>query len=115
MLTTTENTPRWDPADSLTTPETVAYFLTDAFETTNPGYIANALGVVARAEGMSEVARKTGLSREALYRSLTENGNPTLKSVLLVLDALGLTLAVQPKPAALETAATGDEPDLRQA
>lgn len=105
----------FDAADYLETADEVAQFLSLAFASANPGYIANALGVVARAEGMSEVARKTGLSREALYRSLTENGNPTLKSVLLVLNALGLTLAVQPKSAALETAATGDEPDLRQA
>lgn len=106
----------WDAADYLETADDVAQFLSLAFASANPKHMAHALGVVARAEGMSEVARKTGLSREALYRSLTENGNPTLKSVMLVMDALGLTLAVQPKAADSQAAAEDeDERDVRQA
>ena len=64
--------------------------MADAFETGSVAYIAQALGVVARAKGMSEIARETGLSREQLYRSFSEQGNPTLKTILSVMDALGL-------------------------
>ena len=90
----------YDPADSLTTPEGVAFFITDAFETADPGYIAHAMGIAARSRGMTEIAAKTGLSREALYRSLTAEGNPTLRSVMLVMEALGLQLTVTPRPMA---------------
>ena len=51
-------------------------------------------------KGMSEIARKTGLGRQALYNALSENGNPTLETLMAVLDALGLELSVQPKKAA---------------
>ena len=64
-----------------------------AFETGDPSYVSHALGVVARAKGMSEIARTSGLSREHLYRSFSENGNPTLKSILAVMDALGVQLS----------------------
>lgn len=83
----------YDPAETLRDPQSIPLFLELAFETADAGYIAHALGIAARSEGMTEIARRTGLSREALYRSLTENGNPTLKSVLAVLDAIGLRLS----------------------
>lgn len=92
----------FDPAEMLTDPETIGYFLAESFELGDPAFAAHALGVVARSAGMTEIARKSGLSREALYRSLTENGNPSLKSLMGVLDALGLRLSVRPtvaKPA----------------
>ncbi|HRQ59878.1 MAG TPA: putative addiction module antidote protein [Azoarcus taiwanensis] len=59
-----------------------------------PGGIARALGDIARAKGMSAVARETGLSRESLYKSLSENGNPSLATVLKVAKALGLRFRV---------------------
>ena len=59
------------------------------------GYIAHALGVVARAKGMAQIAGQTGLSREQLYRSFSENGNPTLKTTLAVMRALGLDLTAK--------------------
>ncbi len=93
----TEELLPYDPAETLRDPRSLPLFLTLAFETADAGYIAHALGIAARSEGMTEIARKTGLSREALYRSLTENGNPTLKSVLAVLAAMGLSLAVVEK------------------
>ena len=86
---------KYDPAVALVDDEEVAAFLTDALETGDAGFIANSLGVVARAKGMSEIAVKTGLSREQLYRSFSAEGNPTLKTTLAVMKALGVDLAVK--------------------
>ena len=85
----------YDPATSLTSDEAIAIFMTDALETNDAGYIAHALGVVARAKGMAKIAGKTGLSREQLYRSFSENGNPTLKTTLAVMKALGIELTAK--------------------
>lgn len=82
----------YDPADALKTDEAVEVFLSDAFETGDAGHIAKALGVVARAKGMTRIARETGLAREQLYKSLSENGNPTLETTLAVLKAIGFEL-----------------------
>ena len=82
----------YDPADHLNSPEEIEVFLSEAFSTGDSGYIAKAIGVAARAKGMADVARETGLSREQLYRSFSEQGNPTLKTLLVVLQALGLNL-----------------------
>ncbi len=89
----------YDPADALDSPEAIQVFMADAFETGSVAYIAQALGVVARAKGMSEIARETGLSREQLYRSFSEQGNPTLKTILSVMDALGLDITTRLKSA----------------
>jgi len=76
--------------------EAMATFMAEAFETNDAGYnIAHALGVVARAKGMAQIAGQTGLSREQLYRSFSENGNPTLKTTLAVMKALGLDLTAK--------------------
>jgi len=84
----------WDVADYLTDDETVAEFLTDALESDDPRYIAKALGAVARARGgMAELSRNTGISREALYRALSETGNPELGTALKVMHALGVRLS----------------------
>ncbi len=88
----TEQLYSYDPADALGNSEAIEVFMEDAFNTGDSTYIAKALGVVARAKGMSQIARKTGLSREQLYRSLSENGNPTLKTTLAVMHALDLHL-----------------------
>ena len=85
----------YDPAEDLTSKEAIAVFMADAFETGDPAYIAHALGVVARSKGMSELARETGLSREQLYRSFSEQGNPTLKTMLAVMRALGLDITAK--------------------
>ncbi|MGB9089591.1 MAG: addiction module antidote protein [Pseudomonas farsensis] len=86
----------FDAAEYLNTPEAIAQFMTDALETGDAAYVAKAVGVVARARGMSELARETGLSREQLYRSFSEHGNPTLKSFLAVMKALGIEMAATP-------------------
>lgn len=89
----------FDPAELLDSDEAVATFMADAFESGDAGYIAQALGVVARARGMSEIARETGLSREQLYRSFSARGNPTLKTTLAVMRALRVELTAKPAQA----------------
>jgi len=84
---------KYDPAEDLTSDKAIAIFMAEAFETNDVSYISHALGVVARAKGMTQIANQTGLSREQLYRSFSENGNPTLKTTLAVMKALGITLA----------------------
>jgi probable addiction module antidote protein len=85
----------YDPAEDLTSEKAIAIFMTEAFATEDAGYIAHALGVVARAKGMSEIASQTGLSREQLYRSFSERGNPTLKTTIAVMKALGIELTAK--------------------
>jgi probable addiction module antidote protein len=85
----------YDPAEDLTCDAAIATFMAEAFESEDAGYIAHALGVVARAKGMAQIARQTGLSREQLYRSFSENGNPTLKTAIAVMKALGIELTAK--------------------
>jgi len=92
------NTKPFDPAEYLDDSESIAAYLTDALESEDPVFVADALGVVARARGMSEVASKAGLSRESLYRALSADGNPEFATVLRVLQALDLRLSAVPVP-----------------
>lgn len=86
----------FDPAEYIETEADAAEFMRLAFETGDAAYIAHAVGVVARAKGMTELARQTGLSREQLYRSFSEEGNPTLRTMLAVMKALGLEMSARP-------------------
>lgn len=86
----------FDPAKYLDNDEAIADYLTDALETRDPAFVSDALGVVARARGMSDVARTAGMSRESLYRALSADGNPKFETVLRVMDALGLQFSVNP-------------------
>lgn len=91
-------TSAYDVAEHLRTPEEIAAYL-DAWLEDAPddvAGIARALGDIARAKGMSQVARDAGLSRESLYRALSENGNPSFATVLKVAKALGVRLHAQP-------------------
>jgi len=90
----------YDPAEDLGSKKSIAIFMAGAFETDDPAYIAHALGVVARAKGMSEIASRTGLSREQLYRSFSAKGNPTLKTTLAVMKALNIKLTARVQKAA---------------
>lgn len=88
----------YDVAEHLRTPEEMAAYL-DAWLEDAPddvAGIARALGDIARAKGMSQVAKDAGLSRESLYRALSENGNPSFATVLKVAKALGVRLHAQP-------------------
>jgi probable addiction module antidote protein len=82
----------YDPAEDLVSDTAMATFMAEAFETNDAGYVAHALGVIARAKGMAQIAGQTG---EQLYRSFSENGNPTLKTTLAVMNALGIELTAK--------------------
>lgn len=89
----------FDPADHLENEEDILNYLEAAMEGNDPKHIASALGDVARSKGMTEIARKTGLGRQALYTALSENGNPTLETLAAVLGALGFELTVRRRAA----------------
>jgi probable addiction module antidote protein len=92
MIKTT--TTIWDPATHLATADDVAAYLEAALQDGDPQLVGAALGDIARAKGMSKVARDAGLGRESLYKSLSSSGNPELATVLKVISALGLELHV---------------------
>ena len=86
----------FDAAEYFDDAESQAELLADAFETGDATYIAHALGVIARARGMTAVAKNAGVTREALYKALSEKGDPRLSTLLGVTKALGLQLDVKP-------------------
>ena len=86
----------WDAADHLKTQEDIVEYLDAALEDGDSAVIAIALGNVARAKGMTDVARESGLSRESLYKSLGEDGNPRLDTLMRVLKAVGVQLSARP-------------------
>lgn len=92
-MTKTKFSP-FDAADHIKTPADAAHYL-DAVLADGDAYeIAEALGVVARSQGMASIAEESGLSRETLYRTLSDAGNPTLATLIGVLRAMGLRLSV---------------------
>jgi probable addiction module antidote protein len=97
---TRESFSRYDAADYLKSEEDMVAYLEACLEEggENPALLAAALGDIARAHGMAELAAKTGLTREGLYKALSKNGNPTFATVMKVMRALGMTL--EPKVAA---------------
>jgi probable addiction module antidote protein len=82
----------WDPAEYLTTPSRIAAYLEAAFEDGDPTLIATALGDIARAVGMTQLASQAGVTREALYKALSPTGDPRLSTFLGVMKALGIKL-----------------------
>ena len=82
----------WDAAKHLETEEDMAAYLEAALEDGEPTLVAVALGYIARAKGMSQIARETGLGRESLYKALSPDGNPEFSTILKVVRALGLRL-----------------------
>ena len=92
----TVETRKWDIVEHLDSDEKIALFLEAVFEDGDPAVIAAAIGDVARARGMSQVAKDAGLSRENLYRSLSEGGNPELATILKVIRAIGYDMTVVP-------------------
>ncbi len=87
-------TTSFDSADFLNSKEDIAAYLEAIFEDGDTSEIAHALGVVARSEGMSDVAKQTGMSRASLYKALSEDGKPQFETVLNVMRALGLKMCV---------------------
>lgn len=92
-----EKITRFDPAAYVETDQDAIAYLEAAMESGNADRIARALGVVARARGMTEIARQTGMSRESLYKALSERGDPKLSSLMKVLRALGVRLTIAAK------------------
>ena len=92
MLKTT----RFDAADLLDTGKRQAAYITAALETSDADFVRDALGIVAKARGMGQVAKAAELNRESLYKALGETGNPEFSTVMRVMRALGLTLAARP-------------------
>ena len=87
---------RWDAADHLGSEEDIALYLDAVMEEGDAALVAAALGDIARARNMSQLARETGLTREGLYKALSGEGNPSFATVLKVVHALGLKLRFQP-------------------
>jgi probable addiction module antidote protein len=87
----------WDAADSIKMTEQQAAYLEAAFEDGDPALIAAAIGDIARARGMTDLARETGVTRNALYKAFKDGGNPTLSTLASVVNALGFKLAVNPR------------------
>jgi len=89
----------YDAAAYLDSEEAISAYLAEAFETKDPGLIADAIGAVARARGMSDVAHAAGVSRSSLYKALRPDGNPELGTVLRVLSAFNVGLTAVPQAA----------------
>jgi probable addiction module antidote protein len=85
----------FDAAKYLDTDEAIEEFLAAAFETGKPAFIARSLGIVARARNMSQLARDVGMSRAALYKALSGEGNPEFSTIMKILDALGIQLSAK--------------------
>lgn len=88
--------PAFDAAPYLDSEEAVAAFLTDILDANDPALLAAALGDIARARGMSEIAKETGIAREALYKALRPGAHPRFDTINRVCAALGVRLVAQP-------------------
>jgi probable addiction module antidote protein len=89
-------TTRFDAADYLDTEKRQVAYIAVALESGDADFVRDALGIVARARGMGEVAKNAGLNRESLYKALGESGNPEFGTVMRIVRALGLTLSARP-------------------
>jgi probable addiction module antidote protein len=88
----TVRTTVWDPAAYLETDDEIAAYLDDVFSTNDSQLITAAIGDVARARGMAKIAESADCGRESLYKSLSQNGNPSFETILKVLSSLGFQL-----------------------
>lgn len=89
-------TTKFDATEYLDSEKRQAAYITAALETGDADFVRDALGLVARARGMGQVAKGARLNRESLYKALGDNGNPELRTVMRVLEAMGLTLSARP-------------------
>ncbi|MNV79717.1 hypothetical protein D3C71_1732840 [compost metagenome] len=95
-MTKIANLPTFDMAEHLTTEEDVAAYLSLVLEEDDPAELAHALGIIARARGMTEIANASGLTREALYKALRPGSQPRFDTIRRVCGALGVRLVAQP-------------------
>lgn len=96
----TTKTKPYDTAEYLTSDEEMVAYLEAALEEGSSSLVVQALGAIARARGMTQLARDTGLRRESLYKALSSEGNPEFATILKVVKALGLRLRAEAVPAA---------------
>ena len=87
----------WDLADEIETREDVEGILEVALEENDPEFLFKVIGDIARSKGMAQIARDLNLNRESLYRSLSQEGNPSFITIIKVLDILGFQLSVKQK------------------
>ena len=87
---------KFDAADYLDNQETIAVYLSEALETGDSDYICHALNTIARAKGMTNVAKETGLGRESLYKAFSGNAKPEFETVQKVIQSFGLKLVAEP-------------------
>lgn len=87
---------RYDSADYLKSDEDIAAYLEACAEEEDPALLAHALGVIARARNISQLARDTGMTREGLYKALSAEGNPSFATIAKVAKALGLKISITP-------------------
>ena len=99
MATTAKRAKPFDAAKYLDTDEAIALYVTEALLTDDMDTITRAIGVAAKARGMTQIADHAGLSRESLYKALSGEGNPQFETILRVLTALGLQLRAEPAAA----------------
>ena len=95
-----QETTRFDSADYLGSAEAIAAYLDAYLEDSTPEELRNALATVARSHGISDLARRSGVSRPGIYKALGEEGNPSFETIRAILGAMGLRLTVEPVEAA---------------
>lgn len=100
----TLKTTRFDPSEYLDDADSQAELLSEAFATKDPRAIVHCIGVIARARGMSELSKVTGIGRSSLYKAMADDANPTLETLVKVLDGLNLELRAQQGSQASEAA-----------
>ncbi len=94
MINNTATLAEFDPIDFLDCAESAQAYIDEAVATGDAAFITESLGVVAKARGMTDLATKTSLSRETLYRTLSKRGNPNLNTLLSITKALGVTITI---------------------
>ena len=90
---------KWDPAECINSKEDIIALLKVTLEENDPDFLLETIGHIARSKGMSQIARELNLSRKGLYKSLAPDGNPSFKTVLKLLDILGLRIRLEKKSA----------------
>ncbi|MDR3171549.1 MAG: putative addiction module antidote protein [Treponema sp.] len=95
-----ETVSNWDPAEFIDTKEDVIAHLEVALEDGDTKYLLKIMDAIARSEGMSQIARELGVTREGLYKSLSQDGNPSFETVIKLLDILGFHLKIEQKVSA---------------
>jgi len=88
---------KYDPAEVIETKEDVIAFLEEALEENDPEFLLETIGHIARSKGMTQLSKELDIDRKGLYKALSQNGNPSFKTVFKVLDLLGYQLSVKQK------------------